>query len=664
MKLTRTVVLKTSNITAILLVLLLAGLIGCSGTSVTPREGTLKGRLLNISGKPIEDGLVYWAYDNTRWCLSDENGEFTIEAIGFGDQKFYVEAFGYRTSMFSAAIFSGQVTIGGDYTVEAKSFDYIEIKTEEVSATHALISWKTTEYTNGLIEYGEKETLGRTVREPEKVFATTHSLTIRDLSPEKQYYFRIVANREGRAAETSVMGNFTTKSTLEDQTPPSAPSGVAAALTSIPGQATVFWAPVSDSDLKGYRVYRSELENAPFSLVSNMLIAKGQERYTDVTAMPGKKYYYRVTAIDQAGNESGFNNLASILVPGDVANEVRWTRANSPYHLNGDLNILPTGKLYIDAGVEILVADTDAFRKNDQNRVEITVSGAIIASAGNELPVIFASARSTPEKSDWKGISFTEVENPANTLVNVVINDAETGITINSSEGTFRQIYINNCITGARAEKNTNLKISELSVKRCTTGMEIKNNTKFTLENSTFIHPSICVNSQTNDGLTITGNNFLEFTDSGLITNESGGVIEITNNLFVSPQGSSIKIVTQSPVVEYNTFDVAYGIQINQGNPIIRKNIILAQKSVFGTGKKGIEHLSGSLPLPVFGPNNIYGFTPEAAYIGCSASSDSKMEEVLLMSQINGKTYDYRLRQPFPDNEDTWGIRRDLIPYE
>jgi hypothetical protein len=630
---------------------------------VTPREGSLQGKIVNTAGNPVEDALVSWAYDRTRWSLTDDKGSYHIDGIGFGDQVFSVEAFGYRSSSFAASIYSGQVTTAASFSIEAKSFDYKEIKVNEVSATHVVISWQTTDYTNGLIEYGESESMGRTVREEANAYATSHSLKITDLSPEKQYFFKIIANREGRNAETSAINNFITLSSLEDQTPPSPPAAVEAALTTIPGQVTVFWAPSSDPDLKGYRVYRSELANAPYTLVSNMLIAKGQERYTDMAVMPGKKYYYRVTAVDQAGNESGFNNVASMMVPGSVANEIRWTRANSPYKVCGDLNILETGKLYIDAGVEILVCETDAFRSNDENRVEITVSGAIIASAGNDLPVVFASARTNPDKEDWAGISFINVENQANTLVNVIISAAQTGLSVNNSVGNFSGVDIRNCILGAKCENNANLTVAGLKTSRCTTGIELRSNQSISLSDSTFIHPQIAINSQLNDGLKIIGCNLLEYTDTGLISNESSGVLEISNNLFVSPQGTGIKLVNRNPLVQYNTFDSPYGIQVSQGNPVISKNIFLAGRSVFGAGKKGIENLSGSLPLPVYGPNNMTGFAAEVRYLNCTPSADSKTEDVLLMMQINGKTYDYRLRQPFPDIDDTWGIRREEIPY-
>ncbi len=639
-------------------------LFGCSGSSVTPREGSINGRITTVEGNPIEDALVTWQYDRTRWALTDPSGNFHIEAIGFGDQMFQVEAFGYRTSQFKASIYSGQTTEVPAQSIESKSFEYQEITVTETSATHAVVSWKTTDYTNGYIEYGETSSMGRTVRETTGNYATTHSLTIPGLSPAKQYFFKIIASRENRNAETSVTRSFSTVSSLEDTTPPIAPTGVAASLNGQQNQATIFWAPSSDLDLKGYRVYRAEISNGTFSRVSQTLIAKGQERYVDVSVTPGKKYYYRVTSIDQAGNESGYNNQTSILVPGNISNTITWTRANSPYVLAGDLTILSTGRLNIDSGVEVLIESFDSLATGDTSKVEIIVNGAIVASAGNDIGVVFASNDTVQSKGLWKGIHFKNVENPANSLVNVTIKDADIGLTMENSAGVFDQINIIDCSTAAKIVSTANNKLSRLTATRCTTGIEASTNSSLTIESCTLVHSTKGIVSSANNGLKISGCNFIEFIDTALTSDEAGGQIEFSNNLFVSPSGLGISLLSQNPTVEYNTFDTPYAIQITQSSPILRKNILLAERSVFGTGKKAIEHLANSSPKPVFGPNNVYGFAEENSYIGCEKTSDSLSMDVLLMKEINGKTYDYRLRQAFPDNTDPWGINRIEIPYE
>jgi hypothetical protein len=649
---------------ALIVLTVIFGMIGCSGNSVTPREGSISGKITDISGKPVEDALVSWAYDRTRWCLTDENGAYYIQGIGFGDQDFLVEAFGYRTATFKASIYSGQNTAAAETKVEAKSFDYLEIKVDEFSATHAVISWKTTDYTNGLVEYGETDALGRVVREEAGVYSTTHSVKITGLTAAKTYYFKVIANREGRAAETSTLQTLNTLSTIEDKTAPTPPAGVEAALTGTPGQLAVFWAASSDTDLKGYRVYRSELANGVFSVISNVMIARGQEKFTDYTVTAGKKYFYRVTAIDQAGNESGFNNMASMLVPGNIATEIRWTRANSPYLVAGDIMVSETGKLYIDSGVEVLMAETDGLRSGNPELIEFNVSGAIIASAGNGLPVVFASARVNPDKGMWQGLALSNTEDSGNTLINVNISDAVYGLHIDKSTGQFSEIGITNCTTGVVCENTTGLSIFKATTRRCSTGMELKSNNSLLINGCSLVHPTTGINSQSNAGLKITACNFLEYTETGLMSNESGGIIEFIDNLFVSPVGTGLKIMQQSVLVEYNTFDTPSAIQINSGNSNLRKNLIMADRSIFGSGNKGIEYLAATLPLIKFGPNNMQGFASDTAYVGCEATADSKTDDVLLMKELSGGIYDYRLRQAYPDLSDPWGIRREAIPFE
>ena len=650
-------------VTALMAVTTILTMIGCSGNSVTPREGSISGKIINVAGQPVADALVTWAYDRTRWGLTDEGGLYHIEGVSFGDQEFYVEAYGYKTARFPAAIYSGQTTTAGEVKIETTSFNYLDIKVVETSSTHALITWKTTDYTNGIIEYGETEALGRTVREEDGVFATTHSLKITGLSAARTYYFKIVANREGRPAETSTRQNFNTPSTLEDKTPPAPPSGVEVALSGTPGQLTVFWAAGSDSDLKGYLVYRSELANGVFKAISNTLISRGQERYTDNSLMAGKKYFYRVTAIDQAGNESGYNNMASMLVPGTIAGEIYWTRANSPYVVTGDMTISEMGKLNIDAGVEILINETDGLRSGNANLIEFNIAGAIVASAGNGLPVVFAANSINSGKALWQGLKFNKTIDAANTLVNVTISDAVCGLHIEKSTGRFSGIEITNCTTGVICDNTVSSTIENITTRRCPAGMELANNSSLLVTACSFVHPQTGINSKSNNGLKITACNFLEYTEVGLISNESGGIIEFADNLFVSPLATGLKIMQGSLLVEYNTFDSPYGLQINSGSATVRKNLFMADRSAFGTGKKGIEYIAATTPPIKFGPNNIQGFASDTAYIGCAATADSTSEDVLLMKELTGDLYDYRLRQAYPEISDSWGIRRIARPF-
>jgi hypothetical protein len=119
------------------------------------------------------------------------------------------------------------------------------------------------------------------------------------------YFVRSVIQVEGQELESSDSQPVTI--TPRDTFPPAAPQGLVAAL--LPGAApgTVLvelsWSINLETDLAGYRVYRSEQEGAPGQLLSTDLLPT--PAVGDTSVQPGHRYWYKVTAVDRAGNESG-----------------------------------------------------------------------------------------------------------------------------------------------------------------------------------------------------------------------------------------------------------------------------------------------------------------------------------------------------------------------
>lgn len=645
----------------------ISGILGCSD-DVTPREGAIEGRILNLAGKPVADALIEWQYDNTRWGITDKNGTYIVDNIGFGDQYFNVTANGYRNITFQAPVYSGQTTTVKDVSLQAMSFSYSDIKVVKTTATSVLITWKTSDYTNSIIEYGTTESLGQYFRETADLYTQNHSVEVTSLEPEKTYYFRISGNRKGQSIESSTISTFSTLSATEDDTAPNPPTNVETSINGTANQVAVFWNPSPESDLKGYKIYRSEVANGSFTEVSNGFIARGQERFTDTSVIPGKKYFYHVTAVDKANNESGYNNVSSILVPGDITSAVRWTVANSPYIVKGDINVTEFGSLQIDGGVQVFVEATDGLRSgSDINKIEINVSGAIIASAGNYLPVVIAGNSSTAAKDTWKGITFNNVTNVSNTMVNFEIHHADTAITLNNSVGVFSKIKIEDSNAGMSISNSKNVTADQILTKYCQTGMNLTNNTSINITNSTFIHPKNGIISEGNNGLSITGCNILENTETGIISNEAGGKVEFINNLYVSPTSLALQINGSCQRIENSVFDTPLAIQIKSEIPAIQKNLFMAEvaiaKGVYTEGKKCIEYL-GITNSPEFGPNNVENFSDENAYVGCVGNSESTTtSDIMFMKDLYDYPYDYRLKQPYPSNSDPWGIIRDSIPY-
>jgi hypothetical protein len=73
------------------------------------------------------------------------------------------------------------------------------------------------------------------------------------------------------------------------------------------GQVSLNWADNGESDLAGYRVYRSTTSGSGYSQIAS----PGASAYTDNGVTNGTTYYYVVTAYDTSDNESGYSTEAS-----------------------------------------------------------------------------------------------------------------------------------------------------------------------------------------------------------------------------------------------------------------------------------------------------------------------------------------------------------------
>ncbi|MHC1685189.1 MAG: PKD domain-containing protein [Clostridiaceae bacterium] len=84
-----------------------------------------------------------------------------------------------------------------------------------------------------------------------------------------------------------------------DRTAPSAPSGFE--VEPSVGNIEINWSKGSESDLNNYRVYRAASLFGSYSLIADNLTSLN---YFDRDVEQGAKYYYRISAVDNAGNES------------------------------------------------------------------------------------------------------------------------------------------------------------------------------------------------------------------------------------------------------------------------------------------------------------------------------------------------------------------------
>lgn len=90
------------------------------------------------------------------------------------------------------------------------------------------------------------------------------------------------------------------KALAPDTTPPAAPANLALVLED-DAIVVIDWDNNAEADLAGYNVYRSTVTGGPYDKISSM---QTRSRHTDTAVDNGTRYYYVVTAVDYAGNES------------------------------------------------------------------------------------------------------------------------------------------------------------------------------------------------------------------------------------------------------------------------------------------------------------------------------------------------------------------------
>jgi len=118
------------------------------------------------------------------------------------------------------------------------------------------------------------------------------------------YIVRSVLDRDGAALESA--DSTPAIVTPRDTFPPAVPQAISAAV--VPSETDnalvvdLSWSINVEPDFAGYRVYRSEQPDTKGQLLTQALLPT--PAYRDTSVQPARRYWYVVTAVDRAGNES------------------------------------------------------------------------------------------------------------------------------------------------------------------------------------------------------------------------------------------------------------------------------------------------------------------------------------------------------------------------
>jgi len=184
------------------------------------------------------------------------------------------------------------------------------------------------------------------------------------------------------------------------------------------------WDKSTEADLAGYVIYRSESPLSGYEPVGKT------EFNTFIDADPklvnAKTYFYRIVAMDFAGNESPAVQAEGMpIAPGPtpvsgiIDRDTTWYAGAGPYILESDVTIKDKALLTIEPGTEIRSAGG-----------ALIVEGRISAVGDNERIIAFDSVQ---DGKIWPGIRFVQVKDRENKLVFIRVRNAKTAVTCQAS---------------------------------------------------------------------------------------------------------------------------------------------------------------------------------------------------------------------------------------
>jgi hypothetical protein len=183
------------------------------------------------------------------------------------------------------------------------------------------------------------------------------------------------------------------------------------------------WDKSPATDLAGYRLYRSLTPLSGFQEVGRSEL----NEWRDDKVTNGQKYYYFLTAIDWAGNES--EKIDPVIglpiapgptaVNGPIEADITWYSGASPYIIDQTILVKDKATLTIEPGTEVRSSGGG-----------IVIEGQIKARGTKEHLITLTS---TEEGKVWEGISFNNTKEKEQQLAYLRISNAKTAISCEAS---------------------------------------------------------------------------------------------------------------------------------------------------------------------------------------------------------------------------------------
>jgi len=580
---------NTRKIVALLLAMVvLVGITGCLKSSSSVR-GNVTGKVFDSNGKALHKARVE-VYGANQSVLTDELGRYSITNVEPGQKKL-VATYDNKSVVKIVEIVRGETLENADLTfsvIDGLPPVITEVAVTSLTENSALIAWKTNESSDSTVDYatGPVGLTPYTMLASDPSMVTDHKITLSGLLPGQTYHFRVRSLDFERNEGVSSDYQFATPSGAA----PNTPTSFAIAAPTEMERVVLTWNNNTENDLRGYNLYRSEAAAGAFTRVNADPIPSGvgSTTYQDEGLKIACKYYYRLKAVDVAGNESLPTQTLAVVTPGTLAENRTWKAAESPYIVQGDIRIRGGAVLTVEPGTEIRFTQKDSLPDSQgTSMADLIVQGGLMAIGSENSRILFTSAESFPRKSVWGGIAFLGTNQPENMLRYATVMFADTGIKSEGSTPSVENCEFGLCGMGLNIGLSTALNVRYNTIRDCDVGMVSANSN---------VRNNLFIDNQT--GIAILGNDFFE----------------------------------------NNTVDCLIGVQVDFGNPTIKNNIIAytgSTRAIYGIN----QTQSNATPSVTF--NNIFNYT--IPFNGTNGTGTANIEVDPLF--VAGIPYDYHLRK-------------------
>jgi hypothetical protein len=245
-----------------------------------------------------------------------------------------------------------------------------------------------------------------------------------------------VYNRSLTAGEIQQDMNLAVAPLVQDTQAPTVPQNVTA--TGAIGQATVNWsASTDDVGVVRYDVYRGAATGFVPSASNRVAQVSSGTSYVDRSA-PAGPAFYRVTAVDAAGNASAFSGEAQATVLSDTtAPTVSVTAPAAGATVSGDVTLTATASDNVGvAGVQFRVDGADVATEDSASPYSVTWSTAGVPNGTHAITAVARDGAGNRTTSASVSVTLNNVAPDPNGLVAAYGFEETTGTTTTDTSGT------------------------------------------------------------------------------------------------------------------------------------------------------------------------------------------------------------------------------------